>query len=121
MIGWTGDNGDPDNFVCELYSSRNPADDTTRFHDPDVDRLCIEGLAETDHDKRVAIYQQVQKLVWQGAPWLFINSVEQVRAIRPDVHGFQLNPTQMFFDMEKGVAREVARRRRAERLRDTAS
>ena len=101
MIGWTGDNGDPDNFVCELYSSRNPVDDVTRFHNPDVDRLCVEGLAETDHAKRVAIYQQVQKLVWQGAPWLFINSVEQVRAIRPDVHGFQLNPTQMFFDMEK--------------------
>ncbi len=101
MVGWTGDNGDPDNFVCELYSSRNPADDTTRYKNPDVDRLCEQGLAETDHAKRVAIYQQIQKLVWQGAPWVFINSVEQVRAIRPEVHGYQLNPTQMFFDIEK--------------------
>jgi peptide/nickel transport system substrate-binding protein len=101
MVGWTGDNGDPDNFVCELYSSRNPVDDTTRFKDPEVDRLCVQGLAESDHNKRVAIYQQIQKLVWQGAPWVFINSVEQVRAIRGEVHGFQLNPTQMFFDMEK--------------------
>ncbi len=101
MVGWTGDNGDPDNIVCELYSSRNPVDDTTRFHDPQVDKLCVQGLAESDHAKRVAIYQQVQKLVWQGAPWLFVNSVEQVRAIRNNVHGYRLNPTQMFFDMEK--------------------
>jgi peptide/nickel transport system substrate-binding protein len=101
MVGWTGDNGDPDNFVCELYSSRNPVDDTTRFKNAEVDKLCQQGLAESNHNKRVAIYQQIQKLVWEGAPWVFINSVEQVRAIRREVKGFQLNPTQMFFDMEK--------------------
>ncbi len=101
MVGWTGDNGDPDNFVCELYSSRNTVDDTTRYNNPQVNKLCEDGLAENDHAKRVAIYQQLQKLVWQGAPWLFVNSVEQVRAMRSDVHGYQLNPTQMFFDMEK--------------------
>jgi len=101
MRGWTGDNGDPDNFVCELWSSRNPVDNTTHFKSDEVDKLCVQGLAETDHDKRVAIYQKVQKLIWDGAPDLFVNSVEQVRAVRPEVHGFQLNPTQMFFDMEK--------------------
>ena len=101
MVGWSGDNGDPDNFVCELYSSRNPANDTTRYNNPDVNRLCEQGLATSDHAKRVAIYQQIQKLVWQGAPWVFVNSTEQVRAIRTNVHGYQLNPTQMFFDMEK--------------------
>ena len=66
-----------------------------------MDRLCEQGLAESDHAKRVAIYQQVQKLVWNDAPWMFVNVVEQVRAIRNNVHGYQLNPTQMFFDMEK--------------------
>jgi peptide/nickel transport system substrate-binding protein len=30
-----------------------------------------------------------------------INSTLQVRAARKEVKGFQLNPTQMFFDMEK--------------------
>jgi peptide/nickel transport system substrate-binding protein len=101
MVGWTGDNGDPDNFVCELYSSRNPVDDTTRYNNPDVNKLCEQGLATSDHAQRVAIYQHIQQLVWQGAPWVFVNSVEQVRAMRTDVHGYQLNPTQMFFDMEK--------------------
>jgi peptide/nickel transport system substrate-binding protein len=101
MVGWTGDNGDPDNFVCELYTPRNPANDTTHYNNPVVNRLCDQGLATSDHAKRVATYQQIQQLVWQGAPWVFVNSVEQVRAIRTDVHGYQLNPTQMFFDMEK--------------------
>jgi hypothetical protein len=32
---------------------------------------------------------------------VFVNSTVQVRATRKNVKGFQLNPTQMFFDMEK--------------------
>ena len=35
------------------------------------------------------------------APWVFVNSVLQVRAARKEVKGFQLNPTQMFFDMDQ--------------------
>ena len=35
------------------------------------------------------------------APWVFLNSTTQVRAIRKDVQGFRLNPTQMFFDMQQ--------------------
>jgi len=35
------------------------------------------------------------------APWLFINSLEQVRAANKRVQGYVLNPTQMFFGMEK--------------------
>ena len=34
------------------------------------------------------------------ASWIFVNSTLQVRAIRKSVKGFQLNPTQMFFDMQ---------------------
>jgi peptide/nickel transport system substrate-binding protein len=102
LVGWTGDNGDPDNFLGELFGSKNiPVGNTARYRNSEVDRLVQQALQENDHAKRVALYQQLQKIIWQEAPWIFVNSVEQFRAIRSNVHGFQLNPTQMFFDMEK--------------------
>ncbi len=102
MVGFTGDNGDPDNFLGYLFSSKNiPVGDGARYSNKQVDDLLAQALKESDHDKRVALYQQVQQLIWRDAPWAFINSVQQFRAVRNDVHGYELNPTQMFFDMEK--------------------
>jgi peptide/nickel transport system substrate-binding protein len=102
MVGWTGDNGDPDNFVGELFnSSRIPVTNTPRYKNPEVDKLLDEAARESDPQKRLALYSDIQKKILDDAPWIFVNSVLQVRAIRKEVKGFVLNPTQMFFDMEK--------------------
>ncbi len=101
MEGWTGDNGDPDNFLGELWSYKNfPTADWSRYNNPEVEKLLSQGLLETDPAKRTAIYEQVQKTVLDDAPWIFLNSTLQIRAIRNNVKGFMLNPTQMFFGME---------------------
>ncbi|MBV8769216.1 MAG: ABC transporter substrate-binding protein [Hyphomicrobiales bacterium] len=102
MVGWTGDNGDPDNFVGELFnSSRIPVTNTPRYKNPEVDKLLDQAARESDPQKRLALYSDIQKKIVDDAPWIFVNSVLQVRAIRKEVKGFALNPTQMFFDMEK--------------------
>ncbi|MBV8183574.1 MAG: hypothetical protein JOY76_02695, partial [Hyphomicrobiales bacterium] len=102
MVGWTGDNGDPDNFVGELFnSSRIPVTNTPRYKNPEVDKLLDQAARESDPQKRLALYSDIQKKILDDAPWIFVNSVLQVRAIRKEVKGFVLNPTQMFFDMEK--------------------
>ncbi len=102
MVGWTGDNGDPDNFLYELFSSDNiPVGDTARYKNAEVDTVLRQAQQEPDHGKRVALYQQAQKIILEDAPWVFVNSVEQVRAASKRVHGYVLNPTQMFFGMEK--------------------
>jgi peptide/nickel transport system substrate-binding protein len=102
MVGWTGDNGDPDNFVGELFNSKSiPVTNTARYRNPEVDKLLDQAAAENNPEKRLALYSQIQKMILDDAPWIFVNSVLQVRAIRKDVKGYQLNPTQMFFDMEK--------------------
>lgn len=101
MVGWTGDNGDPDNFLGELFNSKRiPVGNTARYSNPEADKLLDQAAAESD-EKRLALYSQVQKIILDDAPWIFVNSVLQVRAIRKEVKGYVLNPTQMFFDMEK--------------------
>jgi peptide/nickel transport system substrate-binding protein len=99
--GWSGDNGDPDNFVGALWGSYGmPVNDTSHYKDPAVDKLMQQAAAEVDHAKRIEMYHKIQAMILDGAPWVFVNSTLQVRATRKEVKGFQLNPTQMFFDME---------------------
>jgi len=101
LTGWSGDNGDPDNFVGELWGSYGmPVNDTSHYKDPAVDKLMQQAAAEVDHAKRIQMYAKIQAMILDGAPWVFVNSTLQVRATRKTVKGFQLNPTQMFFDME---------------------
>jgi len=101
MEGWTGDNGDPDNFLGELWGAKNiPVVNWSRYKNPEFEKLLSDALVVSDQAKRTAIYDQAQKLAMDDAPWIFINSTLQIRAIRKEVKGYELNPTQMFFGME---------------------
>src|SRR6185437_2581069 len=78
LVGWTGDNGDPDNFLEELFSSRKiPVGDTSRYKNPEVDKLLEEAQGESSHAKRVALYKKAHELITDDAPWIFVNSVLQ--------------------------------------------
>ncbi len=102
VTGFSGDNGDPDNFLNALFnSSQIPVGDTSHYKNPEMDKAMDAAAREPDFNKRVAMYKAIQKQILDDAPWVFINSVLQVRAIRKTVKGFQLNPTQMFFDMDQ--------------------
>ena len=102
LTGWSGDNGDPDNFVGALFNSKGqPVSDTSRYKNPEVDKMMDEAAAVSDPKKRLAMYKTIQRQIFDDAPWVFVNSTLQVRAIRNEVKGFRLNPTQMFFDMDQ--------------------
>jgi peptide/nickel transport system substrate-binding protein len=102
LVGWSGDNGDPDNFVGELWGSyKMPVGDTSHYKNPEVDAMMLAAKREVDHDKRIQMYHKIQAMILDDAPWVFVNSTLQIRAAHKDVHGFQLNPTQMFFDMDQ--------------------
>ena len=102
LVGWSGDNGDPDNFVGALWGSYGmPVNDTSHYKDPQVDEEMKSAAREVDHDRRVQMYKKIQAQILDGAPWVFVNSTLLVRATRKNVEGFRLNPTQMFFDMNE--------------------
>ncbi len=106
MCGWSGDNGDPDNFLGDLFewSEANGTARTnncSRHHNPAFDKLIQQGREVTDQAKRVQIYMQANRILHDDAPGIFINHTNQVRAARANVRGFTLNPLQMFFHMEQ--------------------
>jgi len=100
--GWSGDNGDPDNFLYTLFhSSTYPVGNTAGYKNPKVDELLVKARETSDHEERIKYYKEAQKLIMEDAPWIFVNSVKQIRAASKRVKGFQLNPLQMFLDFEK--------------------
>ena len=69
--------------------------------EPGGRKMMEEAARVPDPDKRLAMYKTMQRQIIDDAPWVFVNSVLQVRAARKEVKGFGLNPTQMFFDMDQ--------------------
>ncbi len=106
ISGWSGDNGDPDNFLGDLFewdtaANKPRINNTSRHHNPEFDKLMALGRETTDQAKRAQIYERANAILHDDAPWIFINHTNQVRATRASVKGFQLNPLQMFFHMEQ--------------------
>ncbi len=58
ISGFSGDNGDPDNFLNALFnSSQMPVGDTSHYKNEAVDKEMDAAAREPDHEKRVAMYQ----------------------------------------------------------------
>jgi peptide/nickel transport system substrate-binding protein len=100
--GWSGDNGDPDNFLYELFSSYTiPVGNTAAYRNDELDKILVEARQTVDQQERVDLYTKAQQIIMEDAPWIFVNHTKQIRATRKEVKGFLLNPLQMFFDMER--------------------
>ena len=95
MLGWVSVTGDPDYGLFPLFHSSaiGEAGNRTGFSHPRVDALLDEGRRETDPDRRLAIYREVQELIQQEAPWIFANSGTNLVATRANIVGFVPHPT----------------------------
>lgn len=94
FYGWTGDNGDPDNFLNLLGSSQiEQSLNSAKFSNPTVDKMIADGATSMDKTKRVQIYKDLQKVVQDQAPWVFISHGDTLSAYNPNVKNFHYHPT----------------------------
>ncbi|HEX5913130.1 MAG TPA: ABC transporter substrate-binding protein, partial [Rubrobacter sp.] len=60
LLGWTGDNGDPDNFLNVLLNSAGAtpedAQNVAYYKNPEVDKLLLKGQTTVDEDARQDAY-----------------------------------------------------------------
>ena len=69
--GWSGDNGDPDNFLSPLFGSANVGNSNyARFNSPELDALLDKALGLSDKTERTKLYEQAQVLLREQAPWI---------------------------------------------------
>jgi dipeptide transport system substrate-binding protein len=69
LIGWTGDNGDPDNWLGTLYScDAIGSNNYSLWCDREYDSLVKQAKRVTDREQRTALYQQAQQRLKQQVP-----------------------------------------------------
>jgi peptide/nickel transport system substrate-binding protein len=72
LIGWTGDNGDPDNFLYTLLDKdsavKPDAQNYAFWRDEHFHDLMLRGQRTVDESKRQAIYAEANALVHDQAP-----------------------------------------------------
>jgi len=63
------------------------------YANPEVDRLLERARRTTDRAERAQVYREVQAIVHEDAPWVFVASAKQAAATRTAVEGFRLEPS----------------------------
>ncbi len=98
IYGWIGDNGDPDNFL-RLLDSREIAGslNSAKYANPKVDELLDAGSREFDPEKRAEIYSELQQILVEDAPWVYISHATAMTAQSSSVENLKLHPTGVIF------------------------
>jgi ABC-type transport system substrate-binding protein/methyl-accepting chemotaxis protein len=93
-LGWSNDNGDPDSFLYPLFHSKNfgSPGNTTFYDNKTVDALLDEAATLIDYYKREALYRQVEEIIVDDAPWLFLYHSKHFFAMHHYIQGYVKNP-----------------------------
>ncbi|GMG85602.1 ABC transporter substrate-binding protein [Paralimibaculum aggregatum] len=73
------------------------------YSNPKVDELLEAARAETDQARRAELYREMQTIVQEDAPWVFVANWKQNAVTATSVEGFSLQPS--FFLLLKDVAK----------------
>jgi dipeptide transport system substrate-binding protein len=95
QLGWTGDNGDPDNFLHTLLgcdAAKPGGGNTAKWCDKAFDELVTKAKVISDQNARTELYRQAQVVFKQQAPWFTIAHAVQLKPIRKEVVDFKLSP-----------------------------
>ena len=71
MLGWTGDNGDADNFLYALLDEDNiGSNNYTYYKNEKLHDILIAAQTEVDEEKRNELYKEAQVIIHDDAPWV---------------------------------------------------
>jgi len=79
---------DPDFYYRYFHSTGTAHAAAVKFKNERLDQLLEEGQRITDRARRKAIYADVERLLFQEAPWIFIVWRPQAEAARSAVKGY---------------------------------
>jgi dipeptide transport system substrate-binding protein len=93
MLGWTGDNGDPDNFLavllgCDGVGGSNRA----RFCNDEFEQLIQQAKTTSDVLERTRLYEEAQLVFKREAPWATIAHSIVFEPVRNEVVDYKIDP-----------------------------
>jgi dipeptide transport system substrate-binding protein len=94
-FGWTGDNGDPDNFFVPLAgcaAARPGGGNIAKWCNKEFDDLVNKAATLTGQDARARLYQQAQVVMHREAPFYLIAHSVVYMPMSKAVTGYQMSP-----------------------------
>jgi len=93
LLGWTGDNGDPDNFLavllgCDGVGGSNRA----QWCNPEFQALIDAAKVTSDVAERTRLYEEAQVVFKAQAPWLTIAHSVVYMPVRNEVQNYIVHP-----------------------------
>ncbi len=93
LLGWTGDNGDPDNFLavllgCDAVGGSNRA----RWCYQPFEDLIQAAKVTSDPAERTRLYMEAQVIFKEEAPWATIAHSRVFEPVRKEVKNYKIDP-----------------------------
>lgn len=94
QMGWTGDNGDPDNFFNTLLGCGAVASGSnySKWCDPKFNKEVTEAKIIPDIKRRTALYKEAQKIFKEQAPWVPLAHSTVFKTMSKNVKGYKVDP-----------------------------
>jgi dipeptide transport system substrate-binding protein len=95
MFGWSGDNGDPDNFFVPLLGCEavKGGGNVSRWCNKPFEDLIIKAAQTPRQADRAKLYEAAQVIVKEEAPWITIAHSVRFDALRREVRGYRMDAT----------------------------
>ena len=95
MFGWSGDNGDPDNFFVPLLGCEavKGGGNVARWCNRQFEDLVIKAAQTPKQADRAKLYEQAQTIFKEEAPWITVAHSVRFDPIRKDVKGYKMDAT----------------------------
>ncbi|MBI6908760.1 ABC transporter substrate-binding protein [Pseudomonas palleroniana] len=93
IIGWSGDNGDPDNWLNVLFGCDSlNGNNFSKWCDKKFDGIVKEAKATSDVAKRTELYKQAQHILKDAVPMTPIAHSTVYQPMRNNVQDFKISP-----------------------------
>jgi peptide/nickel transport system substrate-binding protein len=92
LLGWTGDFGDPDNFIGTFFQTAQKA---WGFENQEIFDILNEAEAETDLEAREGLYQDANRLIMDFLPGVPYVHTEPALAFAANIQGYVPSPVSL--------------------------
>ncbi len=95
QLGWTGDNGDPDNFLYVLLgcdAARVGGSNIAKWCNQDFNKLLVDAKLTANVETRTKLYEQAQAIFKDEAPWFTIAHSVVFMPVAKNVMDYKLSP-----------------------------
>jgi ABC-type transport system substrate-binding protein len=88
---WIADTGDADNYLQPLFNPDNVTD-FCRYNNPTVTDKMSKAKAIINPQKKLEMYKEIQKIIIEDAPWIFIHHPQIAHVTKNGIIGVRLSP-----------------------------